>query len=255
VSEFVVYPAVDLRGGRVVRLQQGDATRMTAYSDDPVETARDWLTAGAAWLHVVNLDAAFGEGDSGNLTALRAIVEVAREYGARVQFGGGLRSLGAIVAALELGVSRAVIGTLAVEDPGALSEARTRFGADRLAVGIDARDGLVRVHGWETNSGMPATRLARQVRDLGLRTVIFTDVARDGMGRGLNLESTRALADVSGLEVIASGGVGSLADVRAAREAGLAGVIVGRALYEGALDLKIALKEAADAGKTDHSLP
>ena len=242
MSEFTIYPAIDLRGGQVVRLKEGDPARQTAYSNDPAETARRWLSVGAKWLHVINLDGAFDENDIANQEALRAILSVADEFGAQVQFGGGLRSLDAIDAALGMGVQRAIIGTLAVERQDVLETALSRFGADYIAVGIDARDGLVRVRGWQDGSGVSASDLARQMRTLGLRTVIFTDVRRDGMGLGLNIAATRELADVSGLAVIAAGGVHTLDDVLAAREAGLAGAIIGRALYEGTIDLKEALR-------------
>jgi phosphoribosylformimino-5-aminoimidazole carboxamide ribotide isomerase len=241
MSEFTIYPAIDLRGGQVVRLKEGDPDRQTAYSSDPAETARRWLSMGASWLHVINLDGAFGESDAANQQALRAILGMAKEFDAQVQFGGGLRSLEAIEAALETGVRRAIIGTLAVEQQDVLATALSCFDPDHIAVGIDARNGLVRVRGWQDDSGVPATDLARQMRTLGLRTVIFTDVSRDGMGSGLNIAATRELGDVSGLEVIASGGVHTLEDVRAAREAGLAGAIIGCALYEGTIDLKEAL--------------
>ena len=255
MNDFVLYPAIDLRQGQVVRLKEGDPARQTAYSADPAETARRWLNAGAGWLYVVNLDGAFGEVDTANRSTLRMILQVAAEFDAQVQFGGGLRSLDAIRAALDLGVRRVVIGTLAVEQPEVLSEALARFGAGQVAAGIDARDGWARVRGWQTSSSVSATDLAHQMRTLGLRTVIFTDVRRDGSGRGLNIAATRALAESCGLDVIASGGVHTLADVSAARDAGLAGAIVGRALYEGTLNLEAALKEVADAGKTNHPLP
>jgi phosphoribosylformimino-5-aminoimidazole carboxamide ribotide isomerase len=234
---FTIYPAIDLRGGRVVRLKEGDPARMTAYSDDPAQTARRWLDAGARWLHVVNLDGAFDESDDANRSALKAILKL----GAQVQFGGGLRSLDAIDTALSLGVRRVVLGTITIEQPDVVADALARFGAERIALGIDARDGLVRVRGWKENSGISATELARQMQTVGLRTVIFTDVSRDGLGSGLNIVVTKELADVSGLDVIASGGVHTIEDVRAAQEAGLAGVIIGRALYEGTIDLRSAL--------------
>ncbi len=235
---MIIYPAIDLRAGRVVRLKEGDPARMTSYSDDPVEMARRWLSAGARWLHVVNLDGAFGESDDANRVALESILRL----GAQVQFGGGVRSLDAIDTALSLGVSRVVLGTIAIEQPDVVAAAIKNFGAEKIAVGIDARDGLVRVRGWKSNSGISATELALQMRTLGLRTVIFTDVSRDGLGSGLNIAATKELADVSGLDVIASGGVHTIEDIRAARDAGLAGVIIGRALYEGTIDLKRALQ-------------
>jgi phosphoribosylformimino-5-aminoimidazole carboxamide ribotide isomerase len=235
---FTIYPAIDLRAGKVVRLKEGDPARVTAYSDDPAEAARRWLEAGATWLHVVNLDGAFGENDTANRSALESILKT----GAQVQFGGGIRSLGAIERAVKLGVSRVILGTVAVEQPSAVADALQTFGAEKIAVGIDARDGLVRVRGWKEGSGIAATDLALRMQTLGLRTVIFTDVSRDGLGSGLNIPSTRELAEVSGLDVIASGGVHTLDDVSAAREANLAGAIIGRALYEGTIDLKEALK-------------
>lgn len=235
---FTIYPAIDLRGGKVVRLKEGDPTRLTAYSDDPVETARRWLDSGATWLHVVNLDGAFGETDSANLAALENISQL----GAHVQFGGGLRSLAAIERAIGLSVSRVVLGTVAIEEPDLVADAVNRFGVEKVAVGIDMREGIVRVRGWKKSSGIKAKDLALHMRTLGLRTVIFTDVSRDGLGSGLNILSTRQLAQTSGLEVIASGGVHSLDDVIAARDAKLAGVIIGRALYEGTIDLKEALE-------------
>lgn len=241
MSAFTVYPAIDLRGGQVVRLKEGDPARQTAYSTDPAGTARRWLSTGAPWLHVVNLDGAFGERDASNQGALKAILGVSGDFGAQVQFGGGLRSLESVQSALELGVNRAILGTLAVEQPEVLKDALDRFSPERIAVGIDARDGLVQVRGWREGSGVPASELALQLRTLGLRTVIFTDIRRDGTGRGLNLSATRSLADASELEVIASGGVHTLDDVAAARQAGLAGVIIGRALYEGTVDLREAL--------------
>jgi phosphoribosylformimino-5-aminoimidazole carboxamide ribotide isomerase len=245
---FTIYPAIDLRGGKVVRLKEGDPARMTAYSDDPAGTANRWLQIGATWLHVVNLDGAFREGDTANQRELLSILEVAKEFGADLQFGGGLRSLDSIGQVLNLGVSRIVLGTIAVEQPGMVANALKRFGAEKIAVGIDARDGVVRVRGWQSDGGTSAHNLALQMRTLGLQTVIFTDVSRDGMGQGLNISATRALADVSGMDVIASGGVHTLDDVIAARDADLSGAIIGRALYEGTIDLKIALEEAANAG-------
>ncbi len=238
---MIIYPAIDLRGGKVVRLKEGDPARMTSYSDDPAETARRWLTMGAKWLHVVNLDGAFGDGDDANQIALISILKITKEFGAQVQFGGGLRSLDSIEKTLNLGASRVVLGTIAVEQPDVTVSALKKFGAEKIAVGIDARDGIVRVRGWQSDGGISAQDLALQMQILGLRTVIFTDIRRDGLGSGLNIPATRQLANVSGLDVIASGGVNTLDDVLAAKIAGLSGVIVGRALYEGTIDLKAAL--------------
>ena len=237
-----MFPAIDLRGGKVVRLQEGDPERMTAYSDDPAQTARRWLEAGARWLHVVNLDGAFGESQAVNRAAVQTLLQTSARFGANIQFGGGLRSLRAIEEAIHMGVQRVILGTVAVEQPEMVAGAIQKFGTERIAAGIDARDGMVRVRGWKENSTISSTDLALQLRSFGLRTVIFTDIRRDGLGGGLNIEATHALAEASGLEVIASGGVQTLDDIIAARGAGLAGVIVGRALYEGTIDLRGALK-------------
>ena len=246
-KEWVVYPAVDLRRGRVVRLVQGDPGQETKYADDALSVARRWQEAGAEWVHVVNLDGAFGErsrleslphGSRENLAALKRILTT----GLRVQFGGGLRDFQALRRALALGVSRVVVGTAAVEDPALVEETLETFGPQRVAVAIDAREGKVRTHGWKETTSMTAMELAGQWAARGVRWLIFTDVSRDGMGSGLNLAVTMQLARATGLHIIASGGVASLEDVRRAYEAGLSGVIIGRALYEGQVALENALR-------------
>jgi len=233
---FTIYPAIDLRGGQVVRLQQGDPTRQTTYGADPAAAAKRWLDAGATWLHVVNLDGAFGEADQANLTALTAILDAAKPYQAHVQFGGGMRTLHHASRAIELGVSRVIFGTAAVENPEVVEQSLAQFGPERVAVGIDALDGLVRVRGWVEGTALDAALLAKQFAARGLRWLIFTDVARDGVGTGINLSATRSLMDASGLSVIASGGVNSVTDIHAVRDTGLPGVIVGKALYDGKID-------------------
>ncbi len=233
-TAFTVYPAIDLRGGRVVRLAQGDPGRQTVYGNDPAAVARRWQAEGAEWVHVVNLDGAFGEADGPNALALKEIVAA----GLNVQFGGGLRDRASIERALAAGVARVVIGTAAVERPELVAEAVRDFGAARVAVGIDARDGRVRVRGWADETHVAAIDLARQMRALGLEWCVFTDVARDGVGTGVNVPSTAELARSSGLRVIASGGVAGADDVRQVQAAGLAGVIIGRALYEGQVSLR-----------------
>lgn len=236
---FTVFPAIDLRGGRVVRLAQGDPARQTVYGDDPAAVARRWLAEGAEWLHVVNLDGAFGDADGPNGEALCAIVAA----GGQVQFGGGLRDRASMERALSAGVARVVLGTAAVEQPALVAEALAAFGPERVAVGIDARDGQVRVRGWADEACVAALDLARQMRGLGVQWCVFTDVARDGVGTGVNVPATAELARASGLNVIASGGVAGAEDVVRVREAGLAGVIVGRALYEGQVALKDVLHD------------
>jgi phosphoribosylformimino-5-aminoimidazole carboxamide ribotide isomerase len=245
-----VYPAIDLRRGRVVRLKQGDPSQETKYADDPLSVARRWQEAGTTWLHVINLDGALDEAlyerRSENLAALERILAT----GLLVQFGGGMRDLAGIRRVLDLGASRAIIGTAAVENPALVEMALEAFGPERIAVGIDARDGKVRTHGWKEAASVTAVELGRQWAEKGVRWVIFTDVARDGMGSGLNLEATVRLAQAIGpskssgqrLHVIASGGVVSLEDVRRTYEAGLSGVIIGRALYEGQVALEDALR-------------
>ena len=255
MTTFTLYPAIDLRAGRVVRLQEGDPKRMTEYSDNPAATARRWLDAGAEWLHVINLDGAFGETDGADWAALREIAKVAAQAGARIQFGGGLRSADSVRRAFDAGADRAIIGTLAVEASAVVEYLMLRFGPKRIAVAIDARDGWVRVRGWGTSSQIAAVELARRMEGLGVDTVICTDISRDGMGRGLNIEAARAVAEGSRMDVIASGGVCALTELLAAQRAGLAGAIVGRALYDGTLDLETAMKEVADARQADHPLP
>jgi phosphoribosylformimino-5-aminoimidazole carboxamide ribotide isomerase len=238
MSEWAIYPAIDLRQGRVVRLAQGDPEREKQYASDPLEVARRWQEAGAAWLHVVNLDGALDERGQENQAALERLLSGGLRL--KVQFGGGLRDVETLARVLNLGVSRAVIGTAAVENPALVMAALIALGPERIALGIDAREGLVRTHGWKEAAAVTAVELARQWVDWGLRWVIFTDIARDGMSSGVNLPATAQIASL-GLNVIASGGVASLDDVRRVYEARLSGVIIGRALYEGHISLSDAL--------------
>jgi phosphoribosylformimino-5-aminoimidazole carboxamide ribotide isomerase len=187
---------------------------------------------------VVNLDGAFDQPDAANRQALDAILAETNAAGAHLQFGGGLRSLGAIESALSSGVNRVVLGTLAIEHPELAFEALRRWGPERIALGLDARDGMVRVRGWQSGTARDAVEIARNFVSRGLLWLIFTDIARDGLQTGLNIPATSALAQATGLNVIASGGVGGPQDIAAARRANLAGVIAGRALYEGTLDVK-----------------
>lgn len=237
MESFTIFPAIDLRSGEVVRLSEGDPNRQTAYSSDPAETARQFIAAGAEWLHVINLDGAFGDGEIKNMDALAAILAVAVPAGCKVQFGGGLRNLESIESAFLMGVTRVVIGTAIVEAPGLLEDVLTRWGSERIVAGLDARDGWLRIHGWQGETGLNVADVALLVRERGVTTLVFTDIARDGLQKGLNLESTLDIARVSGLKVIASGGVGSLADIQAVKDSGLVGVIVGRAIYENSISL------------------
>jgi phosphoribosylformimino-5-aminoimidazole carboxamide ribotide isomerase len=237
MSEFTIYPAIDLRQGRVVRLAQGDPERETNYGDDPLQVAKRWETAGATWLHCVNLDGAFGEKGRQNQQALARILETPLS----VQLGGGIRDMASITQAFDLGASRVVVGTAFVEDPDFVLSALEKFGPEHVAVGIDARDGMAQIRGWQETAMITAEDLAQRWADLGGKWLIFTDISRDGMGSGVNVDATIALAESTGLSVIASGGVKTLADVQRVREARLSGVIIGRALYEGHIKLSDAL--------------
>ena len=250
--EWTVYPAIDLRRGRVVRLRQGDPGRETTYADDPLSVARRWQEAGATWLHVVNLDGAFDERSQENQAALERILTT----GLRIQFGGGVRDSATLRRALDLGASRVVIGTAAVKNPQLVDEALRMCGPERVALGIDARAGRVRTHGWREAAPMTAVELAGEWAARGVRWFIFTDVSRDGMSSGLNLQATVQLAraigaHATGTHVIASGGVSSLEDVRRAHAAGLSGVIIGRALYEGHVTLADALRVGRTSASPD----
>lgn len=242
-DEFQVYPAIDLRAGRVVRLRQGDPDRQTTYSDRPARVARAWADAGARWIHVVNLDGAFGQAGAANRQALKEILrEITAAGPPAVQFGGGLRAIDDVAAALSLGVRRVVLGTAAVEDPDLVARSVDRFGPEAVAAGIDARDGRVTVRGWTADTDQDPVRLGRQLRAAGLTTAIYTDVRRDGMETGPDVEGARRLSEATGLTVIASGGVASRDDIQRLKAAGLGGVIVGRALYEGRFTLEEALR-------------
>ncbi len=244
---FTIYPAIDLQAGRCVRLRQGRADQATVFSDDPVAVAGRWTAAGARWLHVVNLDGAFGDATAANQQALIFILE---SVPVPVQMGGGLRDLAAVESALGLGVARVVLGTVALTQPEVVGAAIRLFGPERVAVGIDARDGLVAVRGWQETSAVSALDLAGRLKLLGVSRVIYTDIARDGMLTGPNLPALRAMAG-TGLGVIASGGIASLEDLRAAAGIpGVEGAIVGMALYTGAIDLPTALRELAPSGTT-----
>jgi phosphoribosylformimino-5-aminoimidazole carboxamide ribotide isomerase len=243
---FELIPAIDLLGGRCVRLAQGRYDRATEYGDDSGAMARRFVRASIRRLHVVDLDGA-RDGEPANEDAVRAIVRAAGSV--PVQLGGGMRELASVEDALTLGVERVILGTVALRDPRLVRQAATAF-PGRVAVGIDARDGRVAVEGWEEESGTSALDLARRFEDAGVAALVHTDIARDGMETGPNLEATLEIARAVSIPVIASGGVGSLEDVRraaaAARE-GLAGLIVGRALYTGAVDLGDALEVVACA--------
>jgi len=237
---MLIIPAIDLRDGRCVRLTQGRRAEVKVYDGDPVEIARGFEAAGARMLHVVDLDGAFADSNATNRKVVRRII---RAVGIPVQFGGGLRTIEDVQQLVEYGAAQVVIGTLAAESPEQLERFVQLFGF-RISVGIDARRGAVLTHGWEREGELTAVELARRVADVGVDRIVYTDVARDGMLGGVNLEQTCAIARESGLRVTASGGVSSLADLRELKSiqpCGVDSVIVGKALYEGRFTLKDAL--------------
>ncbi len=272
---MIIYPAIDLRQGRCVRLRQGDPTAETVFGDDPAAMARHWSDCGAEWLHIVNLDGALSAtqaqlnalhrpnniliqhpGSDEALTPkqelennlpinLRRLREIRSAVTLPIQFGGGLRTLDDIQLALELGADRVVLGTVAIENPGLVSEALQRWGSERIVVGIDARDGKVATHGWQSTSHVDVIDLGHQMQAIGVQRVVYTDIGRDGMLSGVNIEMTSRLGDVTGLKVIASGGVAGVADIEALKEHehyNIEGVIVGQAIYTNALDLAEAIR-------------
>jgi phosphoribosylformimino-5-aminoimidazole carboxamide ribotide isomerase len=239
---IIVFPAIDLKGGQVVRLAEGDMARATVYGDDPADQARRFADQGADHLHVVDLDGAFA-GRAVNAEAVEAIVAA---FPGKVQLGGGIRDRAAIDRWLGLGVERVVIGTAALENPDFVRES-ARDLPGRIVVGVDARDGFVATHGWADVSDVPVADLANRFADAGVAALLFTDVGRDGLLKGCNVDATLRLARRTSIPVIASGGVKDLTDIlELARHAsdGIEGVITGRALYDGTLDLAAALKVA-----------
>ena len=227
---MLLYPAIDLMNGQAVRLRQGRAEDKTVYSDDPAAVAREWAERGGDWLHVVDLDAAF----SGEQSNLEIVKRIAGEIALPVQLGGGLRDEAAIERALAAGVARVVIGTRAAESPDFVARAVERFGGDKIAIGIDARDGMVAVKGWTLTTGLSALDLARGAAEAGAAAIIYTDITTDGMLQGPNLVATAEVVRAVPVGVIASGGVSSAADlVKLEQIGGLAGAIIGRALFDG----------------------
>ncbi|MFV2091771.1 MAG: 1-(5-phosphoribosyl)-5-[(5-phosphoribosylamino)methylideneamino]imidazole-4-carboxamide isomerase [Hyphomicrobiales bacterium] len=242
---MLLFPAIDLKDGACVRLVRGDMGKATEYNPDPADQARFFEKAGFDYLHVVDLDGAFA-GRPANAAAVRAIRQAIEMP---IQLGGGIRDLATIEAWMEAGISRVILGTAAVRDPDLVRDACRQF-PGRVAVGIDARDGKVAVQGWAQTSELSASELARAFEDAGVAAIIYTDIERDGVGTGLNLTATRALAETVSMPVIASGGFAGLEDVKrllAPEYRGLEGAIVGRSLYDGRLDAAAALAMLRDA--------
>ena len=271
---MIIYPAIDLRHGRCVRLYKGDPNAETVFGDNPAEMARHWVNKGATWLHVVNLDGALGSNQSqvdslagpSNILIqspgsskpqnkkqdaieqlpinLRRLHEIRQAVRVPIQFGGGLRTIEDIELALKLGADRVILGTVAVENPELVRCALRRWGADRIVIGLDARGGMVATHGWQKVSALTAVDLGHHMHALGVERVLYTDVSRDGTLGGVNVEETARLGDTTGLQVIASGGVANLDDIERLKERehyNIEGVIVGQAIYTENLDLTDAI--------------
>ncbi len=238
MNDFIIYPAIDLRNGRVVRLKYGDPNQETVFGDDPAAMGRRWIEQGAEWLHVVNLDGAFDEAGAANWAALPTLTAL----GAKVQLGGGIRTLADMQRAFDSGVTRVILGTVAAEQPEIVAQAIAAFGAERVVVGLDAKNGRLQSHGWVDDTGITAVSLGKKMFELGVRTVVHTDIGRDGVLTGVNVAASAQLAQATGLHVIASGGVAAMDDIARCHAAdGVTGVITGRAIYDGRLDLREAI--------------
>ena len=234
---MIIFPAIDLRGGKCVRLIQGDFDKETIYSDDVQATALKWQALGAKFLHVVDLDGA-RKGSPQNLDAIKKILDAIE---IPIEVGGGIRTLEDMEKVLSLGVRRVILGSVAVENISLVEAAVKKFG-DKIVVGIDARNGFVAVHGWEKSSQVKAAELAKKIVAAGVETIIYTDISKDGMLSGVNVETFSDLQRISGAKIVASGGVKNLEDIRALKAAKISGVIVGKAIYTGSLDLKAAIE-------------
>ena len=243
---MLIFPAIDIRGGKCVRLLKGDFAQETVFSDDPAAMARKWQQQGAQFLHLVDLDGALA-GKSQNLATVRAILSVVT---IPVELGGGIRTMANIDEVLALGVRRIILGSVAVHDPDLVKAACAKYG-NRVVVGIDAKDGIVAVDGWGVSGNVQVGSLAKAMAEAGVRTIIYTDIARDGTLEGVNVEATARLARESGIRIVASGGVKSVEDIRALKpyeKNGIEGVIVGKSIYMGTLDLQEAIEIAGEEG-------
>ena len=239
---MIVFPAIDIRGGKCVRLEEGRFDRETVFAENPLDAARRWVEAGTQWLHIVDLDGA----RAGKPVNLTAISEIARTFDVKVQLGGGIRTLETAEQVLAAGVNRLILGSVAARSPELVEQLCSRYG-EKIVIGIDARDGEVAVDGWEKSGLLRVAELALLMKQVGAKRIIYTDISRDGMLSGVNVESTLQLARQSGLAVIASGGVKGMEDILALQPLaaeGIEGVIIGKALYTGAIELTDALRAA-----------
>lgn len=234
-----LYPAIDIKDGKCVRLKKGLFNEVTVYSDRPYEVAKQFEADGAGFIHVVDLDGAL-KGRSVNAEAIKKIVE---SVSVPVQLGGGIRTLDNIREVLELGVYRVIIGTKAVENPEFIKQAVEMFGAEHIVAGVDAKDGLVAVEGWEKLSDKTALNMALAMKEMGVKTIVYTDISKDGMLTGPNVEQTKLLSDKTGIDIIASGGMSCMQDLVNIYNAGIHGAIMGKALYEKKINLKEAVEK------------
>jgi len=239
---MIIYPAIDVRGGKVVRLREGDPAQQTIFSDDPISTAQRWIDQGALWIHMVNLDGAFANAND-NLRVLDSVAKLS----IKVQFGGGLRTTDDMQRAINAGASRIVLGTVAIQNPELVTAAIEKYGTDRVCVGLDARDGKVTTHGWSQVSEITPIELGQLMRDRGVIHALFTDVSRDGALSGSAVDATIRLGQETGLQVIASGGIASIDEIRRLATSGMvAGAVIGMALYRGTISLSDALAAGAN---------
>lgn len=239
---MIIFPAIDMRGGKCVRLLKGDFAQETVFSDHPEEMAKKWQDQGAEFLHLVDLDGAL-KGKPQNLDAVKKILATVN---IPVELGGGIRTMATIDEVLNLGVRRVILGSVAVRNPELVKEACAKYG-DRVVVGIDAKDGIVAVEGWGVSGNVKVIDLAKEMKKAGVKTIIYTDIARDGTLEGVNVEATAKLARESGVKIVASGGVKSIEDIKALKpyeKDGIEGVIVGKSIYMGTLDVKEAIAVA-----------
>lgn len=228
-----IYPAIDIIDGKAVRLSQGSFDDVTVFNDSPVEAAKDWVDAGATYIHIVDLDGA----RYGKTFVTDIIKDIKSKYDVKIETGGGVRTMKDIEDRINAGASRVIIGTAAVKNPDLVKEAAEKFG-DKIAVGVDAKNGMVAISGWEEISDVTAVDLCLKMKEYGVNTVIYTDISKDGMMSGPNIESTKDLIEKTGMDIIASGGVSKMEDIKNVNNINAAGVIIGKALYNGALNLK-----------------
>lgn len=233
-----LYPAIDLKDGNCVRLLQGDYNEVTVYGSNPAEMAKKWESLGGDYLHIVDLDGA-KEGKGINDEAIKAIVKA---INIPIELGGGIRTLEDIKAKLEMGVDRVILGSAAIKNKALVKEAIESFGADKIVVGVDAKNGMVAIEGWLEVTNVTALDFCRELEQIGVKTVIYTDIAKDGMMQGPNIEETAKLAEATKLDIVASGGVSSIEDLKKLEATGVYGAIIGKALYIGAIQLEEAAK-------------